>query len=94
MKLFNLTDVATPELKARGWVNLPLVVGPVLIMPGDEIEVANTELIRRDIGYYTRSGALAVGARPPEYLVAKARSASDLRLAALERTVRDKRKEK
>lgn len=92
MKLFNLTDVETPELRRRGWVNLPLVVGTALIAPGGEAEVADTETVRRALASFTGPGALAVGARPPEYVVAKARRQDKERLAALEQAPRPKRK--
>lgn len=93
MKVFNLTDMATPELQARGLVNQPLVVGSALVPPGGEVEVADTEILRRDLVCFTGVGALSVGARPPEYLVAKAKRESDERLASLERAALNRRKE-
>lgn len=94
MKIFSLTDVETPELKRRGWVGLPLVVGPALIGPGGEAEVGDTALVRRDLVSFISAGALAVGSRPPEYVVAKAKALSHERLASLEQVTRAKRKER
>lgn len=94
MKIFSLTDVETPELKRRGWVGQPLVVGPALVPPGGEAEVADTALIRRDLAGYTGPGALAVGSRPPEYALAKAKQLSNERLAAQEQAMRARRSER
>jgi len=94
MKLFNLTDIETPELRRRGWVNLPLVVGTALVAPGGEAEVADTPMTRRDLAGFVGPGAIAVGARPPEYAVAKEKQLSKARLVALEQAVQAKRKEK
>jgi hypothetical protein len=94
MKLFNLTDIETPALKRLGWVSMPIVVGHALIEPGGELEVGDTALIRRDIHCYTGPGALAVDARPPAYMVAKAALENKARLAAMEAKALEKRKGK
>lgn len=94
MKVFNLTDVSTPTLQRLGWVNMVLVAGPALIEPGGEVEVGDTPLIRRDIQCFTKQGALAVGSRPPAYLVAKSERLSKSRLLAMEADVQEKRKGK
>jgi hypothetical protein len=94
MKIFSLTDVETPELKRRGWVGLPLVVGSALVAPGGEAEIADTAMVRRDLVGYVGPGALAVGSRPPEYVVAKAKALSHERLASQEQTARARRKER
>lgn len=94
MKVFNLTDIETPTLKKLGWVGVPIAVGSSLIEPGGEAEVGDTDMVRRDIGCFTTPGALAVGARPPAYLVAQATRMSRVRLAALEEIAREKRKGK
>lgn len=94
MKVFSLTDVETPELKRRGWVGLPIVVGSALIAPGGEAEVGDTAALRRALIGFIGPGALAVGARPPEYAVAKAKALSHERLASLEKATRKRRKER
>jgi hypothetical protein len=94
MKIFSLTDVETPELKRRGWVGLPIVVGSALIAPGGEAEVGDVATIRRDLVSFIVAGALAVGSRPPEYAVAKAKALNRERLASLEQDARGRRKER
>ena len=49
MKCFNLTDVETPDLQKRGFVNRLLVVRGVLIKPGESAEVPEDVLSRRDV---------------------------------------------
>lgn len=94
MKLFNLTDIETPALKTRGWLGVPITIGRTVISPGEEVDVGDTEIIRRDLLCFTVQGAIAVGARPPAYLLAQAERASRARLAAAETAAKEKRQEK
>lgn len=94
MKVFNLTDIETPTLKAKGWLGIQIVVGNANIGPGEEADVGDTAFIRRDLLSFTPHGALSVGVRPPAYLLAQADRASRARLAAAETAMQGKRQEK
>ena len=64
MKVYNVTDVSTPRLEARGQVNLAVTLGGVLIPPGECREVPpkyRAEALRY-------MGALVVDHLPAEYL--------------------------
>lgn len=73
MKCFNLTDVETPDLLARGLVNVVLVVRTTAIKPGESAEVAEDSTSRRDVANYVKVGALAVESLPITYVVQKNR---------------------
>lgn len=92
MKVFNLTDIETSELRRAGWVRVPIAVGPALIQPGEVAEVEDTEMVRQNIRCFTSKGALAVGVKPPSYMVACSERESNERLAALEKAARERKK--
>ena len=74
MKCFNLTDVATPELKKRGLVNATLAVRSVIIKPGESAEVPDDHVSRRDAAGYVAAGAIAIDSVPVAYSVQKSRT--------------------
>lgn len=71
MKVFNLTDIGTPILKAKGLVGKVLVAGRVMVEPGKMVEVGEDPVTRRDLQYYVECGAMAVDVLPAAYTVAK-----------------------
>lgn len=71
MRCFNLTDVKTLGLRARGFVNMPLTVGGVTIKPGQSQETPDTDEARRDAATYVAMGALSISRLPQYYLEAK-----------------------
>jgi hypothetical protein len=73
LRVFNLTDVATPELEQNGLVCKPLVVYDTLVNPGTEAEVEETAMSFRDAQYYVSVGAMAIGALPSAYVMARRR---------------------
>lgn len=64
MKVYNITDIATPILENKGQVNLPVTLGGVLIPPGECREVPNK--FRSEASRYP--GALAVDRLPSGYV--------------------------
>ncbi len=73
MKLFNLTDVPTPELERRHIINATLAVGQHLVPPGDSIEVDKTPDLVKAVASYVEVGAMAMDSLPAAYTAAKDR---------------------
>lgn len=94
MRIYNLTDIETPVLRKAGLVNMTIAVGPALLPPGGELEVGDTEMLRRDILCFTGTGAIALKVRPASYMVAKAALDNRARLSALEAASSAKKKGK
>lgn len=69
MRVYNLTDVPTTALSARGLVNVPLKVGGVDIPPGEHRDVRS---LGADEQTFLRCGALSVGEPPSWYRAQKA----------------------
>lgn len=69
MKVYNLTDVPTPVLEARGLVDTPISVGGKSVQPGGDVTVAS---LNADEATFVQCGALAVGEPPASYRIAKA----------------------
>lgn len=72
VKVYNLTDVSTPQLEQRGLVNKTLAVYDKLIEPGEEAEIDADNLIAmRDANHYAEFKALAIKEVPHEYVLAR-----------------------
>ena len=84
MKVFNLTDVSTPLLIQRGFINHTFAVGPALLEPGECVDVAPEHIqhIRAGLQRLVEAGAIAMGQAPPGYVMAKERAK---KVAALSR---------
>lgn len=59
MKVYNLTDVATPALIQRGLVNVKIKVGSEVIDPGQSAEVQDSQEVRSKLSQYEGIGALS-----------------------------------
>lgn len=69
MRLHNLTDVPTPVLHNAGLLNVPIKIGGVVIKQG---EYADFAVLPADSSRFLKTGALFLGAEPPEsYLKVK-----------------------
>jgi hypothetical protein len=73
MKVFNLTDVETPQLLQRSFINQTLVVGRTAIKPGESADFNDEPHLVAQIEGYIELGAMARDELPAEYAVAKAR---------------------
>jgi hypothetical protein len=72
-RAFNLTDLETPELRAQGMVNKPLVIGAVIVQPGQYADVPDNTMTRQQVNKAVIDGLLSVGSLPPKYALLKAR---------------------
>lgn len=63
MRVYNLTDVPTPALRAAGLVNVPLKVGGITVQPGESVPIRSA---LGATGRYIRVGAVHVGDAPPK----------------------------
>lgn len=75
MKVFNLTDVETEELKGRGLCNVSLVVGKYIVNPGESLDLGDSSLAAQVEGY-VKVGAMAVNNPPAAYTASKSISAA------------------
>ena len=82
MKLFNITDVSTPQLEQRGLVNMTLALRGALVAPGEMVEVPGDELTVRDAQSYVSIGAMAINDLPPGYILAKEKQKQAEKVAA------------
>jgi translation initiation factor IF-2 len=77
MKVFNLTDVQTPQLKQRHMKSQTIVIHGRPIAPGgsQEYDKRDTSIVARAVHHYVKDGALAIDELPPAYTKAKAAAA-------------------
>jgi len=64
MKVYNITDVETPQLKSLGRVNIPIKLGDTIIPPGGSAivhERYRSEVVQRF------DGAAVIDTLPPSY---------------------------
>ena len=81
MRIYNLTDQATPVLEQHKLVNMPIIVGKYNIAPGEFVEVpAGNDLLSR-LKFPLTVGAVAVDVLPPDYL--KRRGSEDIKTGIL-----------
>lgn len=75
MKVFNLTDIETPQLAEQGAVNIPVVLGNLLLAPGASGVLTEDQYgcCAHAIRDYVGRGIMALEVLPPAYAVAKAR---------------------
>lgn len=71
MKVFNLTDVATPVLEQRGLFQQHIAIAGRMCNPGEFVEVEDTPIVRADLADLLRIGALAIDQPPPPYTTAR-----------------------
>ncbi len=73
MKVFNLTDVETPQLVQRGFVSHSIAVGDVLLAPGDATTVPDekAERVRAELATLLSYGVVAFDDQPEAYLTAR-----------------------
>ncbi len=71
VKVYNLTDVATPNLDKQKMVGQHIVVGTRMSAPGEFVEVEDSPKLRTDCEFLVSVGALSIGATPPPYTAAR-----------------------
>jgi hypothetical protein len=71
MRIYNLTDVATPNLERNNLVNKTLAVWVYLIQPGESMEVVGDPIVLRDVSHYIAMGAMSMDSLPAVYVIAK-----------------------
>lgn len=79
--IYNLTDVPTRALEARGLVDMQLAVGDILIPPGGFAEVEDAEQYKAAIPHFFTHGALHIGELPSEYVALHLEVAATKKLA-------------
>jgi hypothetical protein len=72
MKVFNLTDVETRQLRHQGLVNVPIRISDkhavTVIKPGEMAEVKDTPAMRKHLQQtYVSRGAMALDRVPVDY---------------------------
>ena len=55
--IYNLTDVETPQLKSKGLLHQPIVVGRLSIAPGEGGTTIDDATTRRHLEHYVKIGA-------------------------------------
>jgi len=68
MKVFNISDVETKQLKQRGLVGHAVVVGKKLLSPGESVEIDKSDLA--PLQELVDFGVLSFGAPPKGYVPA------------------------
>lgn len=71
VKVYNLTDIETPNLKQRALLNQHIAIGGRMCEPGEFVELEDSPVLRADTSHLVAVGALAIDRLPPPY--AKAR---------------------
>jgi hypothetical protein len=72
VKVWNLTDVATPVLQQRALVNVSVRVGDADLCPGASLEAKDSAKLRTELGPLLLLGAVHFGEeRPAAYLATK-----------------------
>lgn len=71
VRIFCLTDHPSEKAKELGYVNVPVVVGRYILAPGEELEVPDDELLRRQLKDLLQCEAVAVGSPPAWYRIKK-----------------------
>lgn len=72
VKVFNLTDVSTPNLEQRKFVNQHIAIGGRMCEPGQYIEQTDSPQLREDCKHLVSIGALSIDTLPPPYRMARA----------------------
>lgn len=75
MRIYNMTDVATPKLKQHKLVNQTLSISGLLIAPGESAELRGSVEDHAHVRHVVAVGAAAVDDLPKEYAKAKVRKA-------------------
>lgn len=73
MKIFNLTDFPTDEMRAGGQDNIPVVFARRVINPGTFVEIEEEDSILEALRGYVAAGILSRDVLPPAYVVRKQR---------------------
>lgn len=82
LTIYNLTDVETPQLKARGLVNQQLIIGRLNLAPGESGTTEDDPMTREHLAGFTRVGAAALNGLPPAYTLAREKAQQARRAAA------------
>ena len=69
--VYNLTDVATPDLEHRRLLNAHFAVGQHIVAPGSSVSVPDSATVRANVDLLVRVGALSLGSVPASYERAK-----------------------
>lgn len=86
VRLYNLTDVGTPELKASGQENITVAGRDFSIPPGEFREVWVTPYNQSVIQHAVSAGLLAMDVLPTEYLVKKEKMSKSVRVEQEKKT--------
>lgn len=71
MRVFNLTDVATPVLEQHGLVNQHIAVARRMVNPGEYADVGDVPNLLHDLQFLLQVGAVTVDRVPPAYSQAR-----------------------
>lgn len=71
VKVFNLTDISTPNLVQRKMLDHHIAIAGRMCEPGEFVEVEDSLSLREDCKHLVAIGALSIGALPPPYMQAR-----------------------
>lgn len=71
VKVYNLTDIPTPNLEQRMMVRQHIAIAGRMCEPGAFVEVVDSPLLRVDCKHLVSVGALSIGSLPPPYMQAR-----------------------
>lgn len=80
VRVFNLTDVETPELKNRGCVGIVVAGRNFSVAPGEYCDVLLDVVNLRAIQHAVSGGMLAVDKLPVTYVLAKKKASTKRKL--------------
>ena len=71
IRITNLTDVPSDDLKRAKMEASVIAIGNQLLNPGESKDFEDTPTVRRNLESYAKVGAACAGDLPPSYRVAK-----------------------
>lgn len=71
MRVFNLTDIATPVLEQHGLVNQHFAVARRMVNPGEYADIGDAPNALHDLQFLLQVGAASVDRVPPAYAMAR-----------------------
>lgn len=77
MKVINISDVATPQLKQHGLVNATIEVNGAMLAPGASVDCPDNQMQRSKLQHVLSVGVATIGDPPQSYVDAKAKGSTE-----------------
>lgn len=71
MRIFNLTDVATPVLEQHKLVDQHFAIARRMVNPGEYVDIEDAPNVLRDLQSLLQVGAVSIDRVPPAYAMAR-----------------------